>query len=288
MIQWHRLLGLTLTDFFSDTSYDVELEKDLSVKQQLLDVVIIEKHAGGPLKECPDGVDDLAKHNLLTYKSHQQILDEWTIHELVGHYVNYRKQISPSPDDLLPFGDFRLYAVSARFPSNLAEAVPFEPVTDGVYDIRWGNLRVRIIVLSKIREKPENAIWQMYSAVPDKVQSGAKMYRWRKRDVSGVINYLFNKYNMEGVAMPYTVEDYKKDNALRYIHNLPPGDLMVEIRKYFAGLTPEEKKVCLEDTLEQFKGFSRKDMATALRKQLSGLTPEEKKVFMDELLKSDK
>ncbi|MEN8219945.1 MAG: hypothetical protein ABFS56_27070 [Pseudomonadota bacterium] len=29
-------------------------------------------------------------------------LDVWAIEELIGHYVNYRKQMSPSLDDLLP------------------------------------------------------------------------------------------------------------------------------------------------------------------------------------------
>ncbi len=42
MIAWHRLFGLTLTDYFHDTIYKVEIEKDLSLKQQLLDVVILE------------------------------------------------------------------------------------------------------------------------------------------------------------------------------------------------------------------------------------------------------
>ena len=88
--------------------------------------------------------------------------------------------------------------------------------------------------------------------------------------------------------MPYTVEDYQRDSALRYIHKLPPAELLNVIGKQLAEFTPEEKKVCLEDMLEQFKGISRKDLATALRKQLAGFTAEEKKAFMDELLKSDK
>jgi hypothetical protein len=51
MIPWHRLFGLTLTDFFLDSAYEVELEKDLSLKQQLLDVVIIEKKQGRRKRE---------------------------------------------------------------------------------------------------------------------------------------------------------------------------------------------------------------------------------------------
>ncbi len=33
---WHRLLGLIFTDFFTGSAWNVELEKDLSMKRQLL------------------------------------------------------------------------------------------------------------------------------------------------------------------------------------------------------------------------------------------------------------
>jgi hypothetical protein len=41
MINWHRLFGIALVEFFSGSPYVVELEKDLSIKRQLLDLVII-------------------------------------------------------------------------------------------------------------------------------------------------------------------------------------------------------------------------------------------------------
>ncbi len=44
---WHRLFGLSLVDFFRGMPVTVELEKDLSLKQQLLDVVIIRREAAG-------------------------------------------------------------------------------------------------------------------------------------------------------------------------------------------------------------------------------------------------
>jgi hypothetical protein len=36
-MNWHRLFGLLLTDFFTASPFIVELEKDLSLKKQLLD-----------------------------------------------------------------------------------------------------------------------------------------------------------------------------------------------------------------------------------------------------------
>ena len=57
MIQadWHRLFGIALTDYFSDTVYEVEIEKDLSLKKQRLDAVIVEKREGMELEKLADG-----------------------------------------------------------------------------------------------------------------------------------------------------------------------------------------------------------------------------------------
>src|SRR5690349_11038005 len=118
-VDWHRLFGMALTDFFSDSPFIVELEKDLSLKKQLLDVIILRRYPGVFTEPLPEGLEKLAAHNLITFKSHQEALDDWTLKELTGHYVNYRKQVSPSLQRLLPEEEFRLYAVCARFPHNL-------------------------------------------------------------------------------------------------------------------------------------------------------------------------
>src|SRR5947199_4228510 len=110
---WHRLFGLLLTDFFAGSPFTVEVERDLSQQQQFLDVVILRRGRGRFAGRLPDGLDDLAEHNLISFKSHHEGLDAWAIKELVGHYVAYRKLASPSPSRLLPEGQFRLYAVCA-------------------------------------------------------------------------------------------------------------------------------------------------------------------------------
>ncbi len=98
-INWHRLFGLTLTDFFTDSPYDVELEKELTLQKQFVDVVIIRKNKNQHWSELPDGLDNLADYNLLSYKSHQEALTDWTLEELIEYYVLYRKLISPVSDD---------------------------------------------------------------------------------------------------------------------------------------------------------------------------------------------
>jgi hypothetical protein len=129
---WHRLFGLLLTDFFSGSPFVVEVERDLSQQQQLLDVVIVRRRRGKFTGTLPDGLGDLAEHNLITFKSHREALDGWAVRELVGHYVAYRKLVSPSPSDLLAEDRFRLYAVCARFPHNLSGQVPWQERQPGV------------------------------------------------------------------------------------------------------------------------------------------------------------
>src|SRR5438477_6428829 len=146
-MDWHRLFGLVLTDFFSGSPFVVELEKDLSLKKQLLDVIILRKSPGAFPGPLPEGLEDLATHNLITFKSHQESLDDWALKELTGHYVNYRKQVSPSLQQLLPETDFRLYAVCARFPHNLAGQVAWVELQPGVYECRRGTDVIRVVVL---------------------------------------------------------------------------------------------------------------------------------------------
>ena len=128
---WHRLFGLLLTDFFSGSPFRVEVERDLSVQQQFLDVVIVRRGRGRFAGRLPDGLEGLRSHNLVTFKSHHEALDGFAMKELVGADVAYRKLVSPSPTDLLPDDQFGLYAVAARFPHNLSGQVPWQEVQPG-------------------------------------------------------------------------------------------------------------------------------------------------------------
>ena len=133
-IDWHHRFGLLLKDFFTGTTCEVELERDLSVKSQFLDVLIIHKPAEPIDRVLQDGLEGhLVEHNLITFKSHHEALTPFAILELLGHYVNLRKQISPSFDDLLAEDRFRMFAVAARFPEGLARLVPLTEVREGVY-----------------------------------------------------------------------------------------------------------------------------------------------------------
>ena len=88
--QWRRLFGITLTDQFTGTPWQLELERDLAPARQFIDVIIVRRQSP-PLSEVdanldlPDGLEELRRHNLLTFKSRHEALSAWTLDELTGH-----------------------------------------------------------------------------------------------------------------------------------------------------------------------------------------------------------
>jgi hypothetical protein len=226
---WHRLFGLLLTDFFSDSPFVVEVERDLSVQQQLLDVVIIRRGRGRFAGRLPDGLEGLRAHNLLTFKSHREALDAWAMKEVIGDYVAYRKFFSPSPSDLLTEDQFGLYAVTARFPNNLSGQVPWQRVRTGVYDCRWGTDTVRVVVAGELPREAHNAPLHLFSASPELVGFGGLSYQRRSEQTSRLLGKLFDGLQREGFAMPFTMDDFNRQY----------------IKEYFPRLTPEEKEQVL-------------------------------------------
>src|SRR5947208_5420594 len=173
------------------------MEKDLSLKQQLLDVVLIRKGPGALPCRLPDGFEDLAAHNLVSFKSYKEALDGWALNELVGHYVNYRKQVSPSMQDLLPETDFRLFAVSVRFPQGLARQVALTPVQPGVYEVRHFTGVIRLVVVHELPQEEHNALLHLFSARTDLLRYGAEHYRQRSEETSTLLLQLLQRYRLE-------------------------------------------------------------------------------------------
>lgn len=200
------------------------MEKDLSLKRQRLDVVVLRKDEGEFLGRLPNGLDNLAQHNLITFKSYQETLDDWALKELTGHYVNYRKQASPSMHELLPEEAFRLYAVCARYPQQLARQVPWTELQPGVFKCRRGTDRIRVVVLRLLPASEPNALLQR----------------------------LFEKYQGEGLNMPYTMADFRRDYVKEHL-----SDLTVE---------------------ERLAGLSAQELAARLpvEERLAGLSPEQR------------
>jgi hypothetical protein len=267
---WHRLFGVALMDLFSNSPFHVEIEKDLSLKKQRLDVVILRREAGVFTEPLPDGLDNLAAHNLITFKSYQEPLDDWALKELTGHYVNYRKQVSPSMQQLLPEEEFRLYAVCARFPNNLAGQVPWVALRTGVYECRRGTDVIRVLVSGQLPQTENNALLLLFSASPEQFRYGAEHYRQHSEETTTLLQRLVEQYRKEGVPMPYTLEDFRRDYVKEHLK-----DLTTEER--LAGMSPQQRIEGLS-TEQRIEGLPPEQFLAGLSpdQRLAGLSPEQR------------
>lgn len=251
----HRLFGLSWIDFFQGTAITVETEIDLSLKQQFLDVVLIRKGSEPIPRPLPDGFEDLAAHNLVTFKSHQEALDGWTLCELVGHYVNYRKQYSPSMQDLLPESDFRLLAVCARFPQNLTQQVTLTPVRAGVYETRLVTMSARIIVVHQLPREEHNALLHLFSAREELLRYGREHYRPHSPETSSLLYKLFQTYG-EDLNMPDKLKEFVRQTIDELLQSL-------SVEERLKGLSAEEVAKALP-VEERLKGLSADEMVKSL------------------------
>ena len=268
----HRLFGLLLRDFFTSSPFTVEVERDVSEQQQFLDVVIVRRGRGHFAGRLPDGLNDLAAHNLITFKSYREALDGWALQELIGYYVACRKLVSPWPARLLPEDQFRLIAVCARFPHNLAGQVPWQRQQAGVYHYPWGTNVIRVVVAGELPREGHNAPLHLFSASPELVDFGRGAYRQRSPQTSRLLGQLFETLEEEGFPMAYTMEDFNRDYIKGHFRKLTPEERRQalqtlppeEWRDLLQGLSPEERLAGLSmEQIEQIREYL--DRLTASR-----------------------
>ncbi len=275
---WHRLFGVLWLDFFHRLPVAVEMEKDLSLKQQLLDLVILRKEAPELPRRLPDGFEDLAAHNLVSFKSYQEALDGWALNELIGHYVNYRKQVSPSLDELLPETDFRLYAVCVRFPQGMAAQVPLRRLQAGVYEVRHCTGVIRVIVVHELPQEEHNAMLHVLSARPDLRRYGAEHYHPRSPETSTLLYRLLERYRREGVLMPDVLEQFVRETIEAIVKDRETMDAILKKtppEERLKGLPPEErlKGLTVEELLAAMPPEIREELARRLKGNGSPANP---------------
>jgi hypothetical protein len=249
LIDWHRLFGITVLDYFTGSNYRVEVEKNLTLKNplqylqitlqgddecsvehkelpsvpQFLDVAIIKETKGRTMKGLPDGLDNLSKHNLMTYHSPHQVMESFSLEELLWHYVSYRKKESASLTQMLPERGFRLYAVITNYPDEMKkEKMTLKCLKEGVYEVPFfGSRTMRIIVASEVRTRENNTPWLLFSGIPEKVEFAKTHHRWRHPKASSVVHCLYERYFAEKVFMSYSLEDYFRDYQQELFENVP-------------------------------------------------------------------
>jgi hypothetical protein len=97
-------------------------------------------------------------------------------------------------------------------------------------------------------------------------------YRQRSGDTSTLLHQLFQQYRKEGVAVPYTMEDFRRDFAKEFLQDLSPEERL-------AGLSPEQIRALLPP--EQILA------ALSPEQILAALSPEAKEALRRRLLGSE-
>ncbi len=220
LINWHRIFGIGLTDYFLGTSNMVELERDLSAKQQFLDAAILLTGEPLPLVDPCDGLEDLCPFNLVTYKSGHEPLNADALDELGGYYTGYRKLL----DGKMTRENTLLLAIATCYPAGLNRTIPLEEIKQGVYLALWGDRFIKIIVPKRTEKVPRNAFWHLHSWEQPLVEYGLTHYKWKSQGYSSILELLDEGYREEGLRM-YTMEDFEKEAEQKVLNRVTPEQL---------------------------------------------------------------
>ena len=179
---------------------------------------------------------------------------------------------------MLPEEQFRLYAVCARFPHNLAGQAAWVEKRPGVYECRRGTDAITVVVLRQLPQSAHNALWHLFSAAPAQVAFGVREYRQRSQETSTLLHRLFEGYEKEGLAMSYTMEDFRREYAKEIederrelakeiLKILPPEEILKALapEERLKGLRPDERLKGLPPE-ERLKGLSAEEIEWYLRR----------------------
>jgi hypothetical protein len=134
-----------------------------------------------------------------------------------------------------------------------------------VYDCRWGLDVVRVVVAGELPRVAHNAPLHLFSASRELVGFGQTAYRRRSEDTSSLLGQLFERFQGEGLVMPYTMEDFQRDYVKEHFAKLTPE----EQREALQALPPEKQQAVLQ--------------ALPLEKRLEGLSAEQIRQYLDKL-----
>jgi hypothetical protein len=79
---------------------------------------------------------------------------------------------------------------------------------------------IRVIVAGQLPRTEPNAMRHLFSGAVDAVSYGKEHYRQRSEESSRVLHQLILGYRGEGVPMPYTMKDFRRDYIVEHFPEL--------------------------------------------------------------------
>jgi hypothetical protein len=168
---------------------------------------------------------------------------------------------------LLPEGDYKLFAVSARFPRNLTPHLTLTPVREGVYEAKVLGLRIRLIVLNQLAQAEQNAMLLLFSTHEESLRYGREHYRPHSPESSTLLFQLFRLYE-EDPEMVDKLKEFVRQTREELLRNLTPEERLkvlnsLPVEDRLKGLSAEEVAKALPPE-ERLKGLSAEEVANAL------------------------
>jgi hypothetical protein len=146
-----------------------------------------------------------------------------------------------------------------------------------VYDCQWGTDTIRVVVAGELPREPHNAPLHLFSASPQLVGFGGTTYRQRSEQTSRLLGKLFEGLQREGLAMPFTMEDFNRQYIKEHFSRLTPEEQAEALRT----LPPQEQ----QEVLKALPPDERKNVLQGLppEERLAGLSADEIRQYLDRL-----
>jgi hypothetical protein len=116
---------------------------------------------------------------------------------------------------------------------------------------------IRIIVAGKLPQTEPNALLHLFSASESLLEYGRRHCRIHSPETTSLVADLFDGYEVEGLTMPYTLEEFMKEVDKRAVRRAP-FDLRLEgipDEKRLEGI-PDEKRLEGIPTEKRLEGIS--------------------------------
>jgi hypothetical protein len=164
----------------------------------------------------------------------------------VGHYVNYRKQFSPSMNDLLPEADFQLFAVCVRYPRDLARDVTMARLRAGVYEVPLLTKRIRIVVVNELPQEEQNAMLHLFSPQDDLLRYGQAHYHPHSQETRTLLLKLLRAY-AEDPTMSDKLKEFVRQTIDELLTSLPSEERLkgMSAEEVLRALSPEAREALI-------------------------------------------
>jgi hypothetical protein len=108
---------------------------------------------------------------------------------------------------------------------------------------------VRVVVAGELPREAHNAPLHLFSSQPALIEFGGRTYRRHSEQTSRLLLQLFKELQAEGLAMPFTMEDFNRQFVVDHFPELTPE----QRKKALKAIPPEERLAGLtEEQIQEY------------------------------------